>query len=131
MTHSMTDSMTKQINQAAVAHFAGRLAYETDVSDVAADIGAGVTGWVLIDSRSQESWDQGHVPGAVHLPTREIAARSAGRRGAGGERRTGRRRGRDVLLGARVQRCDAGGSGVRQARVSGERDDRRVRVLGP
>ncbi|TCC32018.1 rhodanese-like domain-containing protein [Kribbella speibonae] len=69
--------MTKQIDQAAVAHFAERLAYETDVSDVAADIGAEVQGWVLIDSRSQESWDQGHVPGAVHLPTREIAARAA------------------------------------------------------
>ena len=62
---------------AAVAHFAGRLAFEADVSDVAADIGAGVTGWVLVDSRSQESWDQGHVPGAIHLPTREIAARAA------------------------------------------------------
>lgn len=62
---------------AAVAHFAGRLAFEADVSDVAADIGAGVPGWVLVDSRSQESWDQGHVPGASHLPTREIATRAA------------------------------------------------------
>ena len=70
-------NMTKQIDQAAVAHFAERLAYETDVSDVASDVGGGVTGWVLIDSRSQESWDQGHVPAAVHLPTREIAARAA------------------------------------------------------
>jgi rhodanese-related sulfurtransferase len=61
----------------AVAHFAGRLAFEADVSDVAADLGAGVTGWVLVDSRSHESWDQGHVPGAIHLPTREIAARAA------------------------------------------------------
>ncbi|MGZ0149025.1 rhodanese-like domain-containing protein [Kribbella sp. WER1] len=69
--------MTKQIDEAAVAHFAGRLAYETDAADVAADIGAGVTGWVLIDSRSQESWDQGHVPGAVHLPHREITERTA------------------------------------------------------
>ena len=63
--------------EAAVAHFAGRLSFEADVSDVAADIGAGVTGWALVDSRSQESWDQGHVPGAIHLPTREIAARAA------------------------------------------------------
>jgi rhodanese-related sulfurtransferase len=61
----------------AIAHFARRLAFETDPSDVAADIGAGVVGWVLVDSRSQESWDQGHVPGAIHLPTREIAARAA------------------------------------------------------
>lgn len=62
---------------AAIAHFAGKLRFETDPSDVAADIGAGVTGWVLVDSRSQESWDQGHVPGAIHLPTGEIAARAA------------------------------------------------------
>lgn len=61
----------------AIAHFSRRLAFETDPSDVAADIGAGVVGWVLVDSRSQESWDQGHVPGAIHLPTSEIAARAA------------------------------------------------------
>ncbi|MDX6259122.1 MAG: hypothetical protein QOH84_810 [Kribbellaceae bacterium] len=61
----------------AIAYFAGKLRFETDPSDVAADIGAGVTGWVLVDSRSQESWDQGHVPGAIHLPTREIADRAA------------------------------------------------------
>ena len=52
----------------AVAHFAARLALETDVSDVAADLGEGVTGLVVADSRSQESWDQGHVAGAIHLP---------------------------------------------------------------
>ncbi len=64
-------------SQAAVEHFAARLAFETDCSDVAADIGAGVGGWMLIDTRSQESWDQGHVPGAIHLPTREIQACAA------------------------------------------------------
>ncbi|MEV8378426.1 rhodanese-like domain-containing protein [Kribbella sp. NPDC056861] len=62
--------------QQAIAHFASKLTYETDPSDVAADIGAGLTGWVLVDSRSQESWDQGHVPGAIHLPTAEITARA-------------------------------------------------------
>ena len=65
------------VQDAAVAHFAARLSYETDPSDVAADIGAGVTGWVLIDSRSRASWDQGHIAGAIHLPTAEIAARAA------------------------------------------------------
>ncbi|MFI5712977.1 rhodanese-like domain-containing protein [Kribbella sp. NPDC051620] len=65
------------VQHEAVEYFAGKLRFETDPSDVAADIGAGVTGWVLVDSRSQESWDQGHVPGAIHLPTREIAARAA------------------------------------------------------
>lgn len=61
----------------AIAHFAARLALETDVSDVAADLGEGVSGLVVVDSRSQESWDQGRVAGAVHLPTDEIATRAA------------------------------------------------------
>ena len=61
----------------AVAHFARRLAVETDVSDVHAALESGRPGFVLVDSRSPESWAQGHVPGAVHLPGREIAARAA------------------------------------------------------
>lgn len=60
----------------AVAHFSARLAFETDVSDVAADLAAGTPGVVVVDSRSKESWDQGHIDGAVHLPTAEIAARA-------------------------------------------------------
>ncbi|MFC9971955.1 rhodanese-like domain-containing protein [Spirillospora sp. NPDC127200] len=60
----------------AVAHFAARLAFETDVSDVAAHLAAGSPGIVVVDSRSTESWDQGHVPGAVHLPTAQIADRA-------------------------------------------------------
>ena len=60
----------------AAAHFARRLAVETDVSDVHAALGSGDPGFVLLDSRSAEAWAQGHVPGAVHLPGREIAARA-------------------------------------------------------
>jgi rhodanese-related sulfurtransferase len=55
---------------AAAAHFAASLAFHADVSDVAAALAAGGDpGFVVLDSRSTESWDQGHVPGAVHLPT--------------------------------------------------------------
>jgi rhodanese-related sulfurtransferase len=61
---------------AAVAHFAARLSFETDVSDVHADLTAGVAGVVVVDSRGTEAWEQGHVPGALHLPTGEIAARA-------------------------------------------------------
>ncbi|MEU2347774.1 rhodanese-like domain-containing protein [Modestobacter sp. NPDC049651] len=61
----------------AAAHFAHRLAVETDVSDVHAALESGRPGFVLLDSRSDESWAQGHVPGAVHLPGGEIAARAA------------------------------------------------------
>lgn len=60
---------------AAVAHFAARLAFQADVADVHAALPHGR--FVLVDSRSAAAWDQGHVPGAVHLPTAEIPARAA------------------------------------------------------
>ena len=63
---------------AAIAHFARRLAVETDVSDVHAALESGDPGFVLLDSRSTESWELGHVPGAVHLPGREIPQRALG-----------------------------------------------------
>ena len=54
----------------ATAHFRAGLAFHTDVSDVAAALAAGGDpGFVLLDSRSTASWDQGHIPGAIHLPT--------------------------------------------------------------
>ncbi|MER7796309.1 rhodanese-like domain-containing protein [Microbacterium sp. NPDC096154] len=61
---------------AAVEWFARKLRHETDPSDVAAARAAGhpIT---LVDVRSRAAWDQGHVPGAVHLPGGEIAERHA------------------------------------------------------
>ncbi|MER7482007.1 rhodanese-like domain-containing protein [Streptomyces sp. NPDC126510] len=54
----------------AAAHFRAGLAFHTDVSDVATALAAGGDpGFVLVDARSTEAWDQGHVPGALHLPT--------------------------------------------------------------
>jgi rhodanese-related sulfurtransferase len=64
-------------SEAALAHFAARLSFEADVSDVHADQALIGTAFVLVDSRSSESWVQGRIPGAIHLPTREIAARAA------------------------------------------------------
>lgn len=63
----------------AVAHFAAKLAFETDVTDVHDDLVAGALGtaYYLVDVRSEQAWDQGRVPGAVHLPTRRIAERAA------------------------------------------------------
>jgi rhodanese-related sulfurtransferase len=62
---------------AALTHFRGRLAFEADVSDVHADLEAGFAGFVLVDSRSTESWEQGHIPHALHLPTSRIKAEAA------------------------------------------------------
>lgn len=66
---------TSQDTSAAVAHFTERLSFETDVADVHADLAAGVR-FTLVDARSQESWDQGHIPGAVHLPGGKVRLRA-------------------------------------------------------
>ena len=57
----------------AAEHFAARLAFEADVSDVRADQLAAVPGLVLVDSRSDDAWAQGRIPGALHIPTARIA----------------------------------------------------------
>jgi rhodanese-related sulfurtransferase len=54
----------------AAALFAERLATQTDVSDVHADLDQG--GFVLLDVRSDAAWAQGHIPGAVHLPRAQV-----------------------------------------------------------
>lgn len=60
--------MSPQITPAdAAAHFAGRLAFETDPSDVHDALESGDPGFVLIDSRSIEAWEQGRARGAVHV----------------------------------------------------------------
>lgn len=58
----------------ATAYFRAKLQFEIDVMDVADKLPAGE--FVLIDSRRRESWDHGHIPGAVHLPTAEIESRA-------------------------------------------------------
>ncbi|TQF03033.1 rhodanese-like domain-containing protein [Kitasatospora acidiphila] len=57
----------------AAAHYAARLAFEADVSDVHADLASGAPGVVVVDTRSRVAWDQGHIPGALHIPTAQIA----------------------------------------------------------
>lgn len=77
MVDMRTDRMTDTEN-AAIAHFAAKLAFETDVSDVhAAFEDAAGPGFVLIDTRSEQAWNQGRIPGAVHLPTGRIATEAA------------------------------------------------------
>ncbi|MFF4779307.1 rhodanese-like domain-containing protein [Microtetraspora fusca] len=62
----------------AVAFFTARLTFQADVSDVHASRESGAQGFVLVDSRGAAGWQQGHVPGAVHLPTADIPARAKG-----------------------------------------------------
>lgn len=58
----------------AARHFAAKLAYETDPSDVHADLLKGVRDFVVVDCRSAESFAKGHVPGALNLPYRRMTA---------------------------------------------------------
>jgi rhodanese-related sulfurtransferase len=58
-----------------ISHFAGKLSFETDASDVHADQESGAA-FVLVDSRGRAAWSQGRIVGAMHMPTAEIADRA-------------------------------------------------------
>jgi rhodanese-related sulfurtransferase len=49
-------------------HFLSKLAFETDASDLINDLNKGVTSFIVIDTRSPESFEQCHIPGAINLP---------------------------------------------------------------
>ena len=58
---------------AAAAHFAAKLAHETDCDDVHGALASGAPDFVLLDVRGPAAFARGHVPGALNLPRREIA----------------------------------------------------------
>ncbi|MFC5502294.1 rhodanese-like domain-containing protein [Lysinimonas soli] len=75
MTSIETSGPSTAAREAAIEHFAAKLRYETDPSDVAAALAAGER-LVLVDTRGHAAWHQGRAVGAVHLPTAEIAERA-------------------------------------------------------
>lgn len=60
--------------QSAAAHFAGKLSFEADPSDVHADLDRGIRGIVVVDARRPAAYEECHIPGAVNLPHRTITA---------------------------------------------------------
>lgn len=60
--------------EAALRHFEGQFAFETDCWDTHAALAAGEPGFVLIDARGPQMYAQGHVPGAINLPHAKIIA---------------------------------------------------------
>jgi rhodanese-related sulfurtransferase len=58
----------------ALAHFQSTLRFETDCSDVHLAMSGGAPDFVLLDVRSHELYDRGHVPGALSIPHRKIIA---------------------------------------------------------
>lgn len=62
--------------ETAIQHFLQRLAFETDCWDVHHAITNDRQDFVLLDVRSQESYANGHLPNAIHLPHWEINEKS-------------------------------------------------------
>jgi rhodanese-related sulfurtransferase len=62
----------------AASFFAAKLAFQTDVTDVHTALAAGDLGFVLVDSRGTAAWEQGRIPGALHLPTDRIPEQAPG-----------------------------------------------------
>jgi rhodanese-related sulfurtransferase len=58
----------------ARAWFEHKLAFETDCSDVHADLAAERADFVLLDVRSRSDYERGHAAWAVSLPQSEITA---------------------------------------------------------
>ena len=48
-------------------HFLSKLSVETDVSDVWNDLQNGITDFQIVDARSENAYNGGHIPGALHL----------------------------------------------------------------
>ena len=59
----------------ALAHFTRRLSVETDCADVAASMRDGTKDFVLLHVvGSPEAYERQHIPGAQHLPHKQITA---------------------------------------------------------
>jgi rhodanese-related sulfurtransferase len=56
----------------AAAYFADKLRHYADASDVHEDLKTGVTGIIVVDARSPESYAARHIPGAINVPHRTM-----------------------------------------------------------
>ncbi|AQT83141.1 sulfurtransferase [Mycolicibacterium litorale] len=56
--------------------FAAKMAFETDPADLARARQTGVAP-VVVDTRSMAGWEQGHIPGALHIPGDALRQRAA------------------------------------------------------
>ena len=75
MTNNVS-SVPAASSDEAFKHFAKRLAFETDCWDVHDALSRNVADFVLLDVRSPELYDAGHVPGAINLPHARIVERN-------------------------------------------------------
>lgn len=57
-------------------HFLSKLSVETDVADVRLDLQRGQDGFLLIDARGVQDFEECHIKSAINLPYRKITAES-------------------------------------------------------
>ena len=62
--------------QEASRHFASKLSVETDPSDVMLDLQRGQTGFIIVDVRSADDFEECHIDCAISFPYRQINAES-------------------------------------------------------
>ncbi len=65
--------------QEASRHFASKLSVETDPSDVMLDLQRGQNGFIIVDVRSTDDYEESHVDGAISFPYRQINAETVTR----------------------------------------------------
>lgn len=73
---SLIPAQTGRVNS-AIEFFEQRLRFQTDPADLAAARMSGTFTGLLIDVRSAAAWEQGHIPGALHIPAPELGERLA------------------------------------------------------
>ncbi|EJC80929.1 Rhodanese-related sulfurtransferase [Rhizobium leguminosarum bv. trifolii WSM2297] len=61
-------------SEIAATHYAAKLGFETDCSDVHAAFAAGKVDFVLLDVRSPALFARSHLPGATNLPHGKMTA---------------------------------------------------------
>jgi rhodanese-related sulfurtransferase len=64
--------------EAAIQHFESELTFEVDCWDTHDAMSSTDPGFVLLDVRSPDMFDKGHVPGAINLPHGKIIASKMG-----------------------------------------------------
>ncbi len=60
----------------ALSHFRTKLQFETDCTDVEADLSKDSPAFVLLDTRGPNAFARGHVDGAICFPHREMTEES-------------------------------------------------------
>ncbi|ORM63142.1 rhodanese [Pantoea rodasii] len=62
--------------QQSLAYLQHKLSYYTDAWDLAEDLAQGISAIVVIDARSSEVYQAGHISGAISFPHRTMDAQS-------------------------------------------------------